>query len=248
MPYLETGTLTKFIAPRDSAKRALASHRHVISPALQLLLGHRSTPELIEGTRLHVWQHESTRGVHDEEPQLVEPVRLHGRVQVRDDDSWMQGHRLDARVATRQLLREQDVVELREPVTAPGVVLFQLRRFGDEDPRGGAIVARGRDVDDPHIRVGLRRRLLQRWEQQPGQQEVAHVVGAELDLVAFLGGSHRGGHDAGVVDQDVQPLGLLQELLGAFLDRVERGEVQRDVGYRRVWDGLLDLADGGFGL
>jgi hypothetical protein len=46
----------------------------------------------------------------------------------------------------------------------------------------------------------------QQVQQQPGEREVAEVVGAELHLEAVPGGLLRGVHHAGVVDQQVDPL------------------------------------------
>ncbi len=63
-------------------------------------------------------------------------------------------------------------------------------------------------------------------EQQPGESEVAKVVGAELELEALLAGASRRRHDAGVVDQQVEAVVRLRELLGEGSDRLQAGEIE----------------------
>jgi len=62
-------------------------------------------------------------------------------------------------------------------------------------------VRRRRHVDDPHPLP-----LLQLGQQHHGEEVVAEVVDAKLVLKALLGGHVGAGHDAGVVEQDVDLL------------------------------------------
>ena len=62
-------------------------------------------------------------------------------------------------------------------------------------------------------------------QQEVGEQEVAKVIGANLHLEALLSlgvGAH---HDAGIVQEYVDPLLLGVDLLGALPDRGETGQV-----------------------
>jgi hypothetical protein len=76
-------------------------------------------------------------------------------------------------------------------------------------------------------------------QQQPGQREVAQVVGPELELEALLGQRPRRHHHARVVDQHVDGRGGGRERPY----RIQVGEVERpqlDVGGR---DLVLDLLE-----
>jgi len=68
--------------------------------------------------------------------------------------------------------------------------------------------------------LDLQRQEEQRRQEQLGEQGVAHVVCAELDLVALgcLGGWT--GHDARVVDEDVEAVGLEVKVATAFFIEV----------------------------
>ena len=73
------------------------------------------------------------------------------------------------------------------------------------------------------------RSLQQRWQEPPGQGEVAQVVGAELPLEALRGGlPFRNGHHAGVVHQQIQAMAAGGEGRGETLHRAEVGQVERD--------------------
>ena len=83
-------------------------------------------------------------------------------------------------------------------------------------------------------------------QQQVGQREVAEVVGAELHLEAVLGALLGDGHDAGVVDEDVE---VALPRVGEGVDGGEVGEVEPahlglavDGGGGRL--ALGDVADG----
>jgi hypothetical protein len=47
------------------------------------------------------------------------------------------------------------------------------------------------------------------------------VVGAELDLIAILGGALRCGHDRGIVEEDVKLLRLAVEIPGRLLNALK---------------------------
>ena len=67
----------------------------------------------------------------------------------------------------------------------------------EEAAAGRQAFAGGGEVDDAHVgATGFVGRLEQQRHQQFGQQRVAHVIGAELDLVAVFGEAGREGHDA----------------------------------------------------
>lgn len=51
------------------------------------------------------------------------------------------------------------------------------------------------------------------------------MVGAELDFVAFFRDAIRAGHDAGIIDQDVEAVILAGEGLGGGFDAFERSEI-----------------------
>ena len=159
----------------------------------------------------------------------------------------MQRDGRDLRVPLAQALCEQNVRQLRIPITRPGPRREQPRLVRD-DARLCKVVALRRQVHDPRVAVLLGRGL-EGGEQQLGQQRVAHVVRAELDLVALVGLAGRRGHDAGIVDEDVEAGRLGQEFLGGGLDGGEGCEVEREVGDLGVGHGLLDGCDGvlGFG-
>ena len=62
-------------------------------------------------------------------------------------------------------------------------------------------MAHAAEVYDAHVGAGLLLRGFQHGrEKQFGEERVAHMVGTELDLVAFFGGAVRYRHDACVVN------------------------------------------------
>ena len=97
------------------------------------------------------------------------------------------------------------------------------------------------------------RRGQQPVEQQPGQREVAEVVGPELQLEAVGGELTFGEHHAGVVDEQVDPVVRVAQRVGGRADRRERGEIQpldlesrlgrRSTGCRRPRPRRLEAAD-----
>jgi hypothetical protein len=82
----------------------------------------------------------------------------------------------------------------------------------------------GADRDDARPGGGRERAV-----QAGGQGEVAEVVGGELHLPAFGGAHQRGGHQPGVVDQDVQRARPVrgEGAHGCLVGEVERGDQDR---------------------
>lgn len=84
-------------------------------------------------------------------------------------------------------------------------------------------------------------------QEEFGEEEVAEVVGAELDFVAFIGETWWLRHDARVVHEDVEALiGVGEGLSGGF-DGGEGAEVQFEVvdEVGGVWDYGGDAFHGG---
>ena len=144
----------------------------------------------------------------------------------------MRGHRADVRAglgqAALQLGREEQVGELGLAVGGPALVAAAVPVEVVEADLADPVRDR-RDSDDA---------LADPRQQQVGQREVAEVVGADLQLEAVLCARLGRGHDAGVVDQDVE---VAVPALGELPDRREVGEVEpahRD-GTPHVGRGLL---------
>ena len=167
--------------------------------------------------------------------------------QVRLDAAGVDGDGGDAGVAPGELGREEHVGELRVPVARVRVVRGHGRRgLGREEARvrGEALAGRG-EVDDADVRrrdVGLAGCVEEERHEESCEQGVAHVVGAELDLVAVGGQARRERHDAGVVDEEVEagPRGGGQDGVGGAFDGGEGGEVEFEEGN--------SLAGGGVGF
>ncbi len=86
----------------------------------------------------------------------------------------------------------------------------------------GAAMGAGREYDD----TGRRRRL-QGGEQQERQEEMAEMVGAELQLEAIAGRALRRGHYPRVIDEEIQRRPACATLLGGRADGGERPEIKR---------------------
>ncbi|CAL2069196.1 hypothetical protein GPN2_20966 [Streptomyces murinus] len=142
-----------------------------------------------------------------------------------------------------QLVREHQVGQLGLTIGAdPAVRPLPLQVV--EVDRGPDTVAGA--ADRHHARAGHRQHQVQ---QQPGEREVAEVVGAELQLEAVPGGLLRGVHHAGVVDQQVEAVEAGPQRRRRGPDGVERGQVQRLHGHVAGHAGrsllaLLDVAHG----
>lgn len=66
----------------------------------------------------------------------------------------------------------------------------------------------GHELQHGHIYHAAGRALLQTVHQQAGQQEVTHVIDAQMGLDALFGHRLFAPHHAGVVDQHVKPVEL----------------------------------------
>lgn len=102
----------------------------------------------------------------------------------------------DIRIPSAEFLGEEDVGELAVAVPTPSAALFEL--LLREEGRSGAGEAMGvtGEADDADIGVGKIGRGLEGWEQEFCEEEVAEVVGAELDLESFFCVTDGDGHDA----------------------------------------------------
>lgn len=98
------------------------------------------------------------------------------------------------RVAVAQRPRVQQVRELGRAVAREGVGVCGSCWVQDQAAgEGGEVVAYGAEVDDADVRGGLGG-LEQGGEEELGQERVAHVVGAELDVVVLRGEGEGDGH------------------------------------------------------
>lgn len=102
-----------------------------------------------------------------------------------------------------ELLRKEDVGELAlsvPPPSGPDPAFLGRLDSVEQDPLAkGDAGAEAGDVDDPAR--GGRREVR---EDELDEESVAHMVGAELNLVSVLGQTRRDGHDPGIVEDDVQ--------------------------------------------
>jgi hypothetical protein len=131
------------------------------------------------------------------------PIELFGAdvaLEASADPAGHQGVDGDAvrRPSLGRLDREEDVRRLGLPVGQPGLVRA-LAEVDVLEDNGRAAVGAGADRDDAGVPGG------RQWVVQAGGQgEMPQVVRGELQLPALRGPGERCGHDAGVVDQDMQ--------------------------------------------
>lgn len=225
----------------------LLRHRNIISPALRLST--RRAPQLAPGAVLHARrrQRPDEELVQNREPGMrFEELAREARL----DGAGVHGDAFDARVALREVLGEEDVGELGVPVASPGAVVGHgPTGVGEcEAAFGSEFVADGGEVDDADVRVGFFGGFEQCGEEFGGEAGVADVVGAELDLVAFLSGAGGDGHDAGVVHEDVEAWGRGVEGVGGFFDGFEGGEIELEEGDVGIGNFFLDGGNCGFGF
>ena len=188
------------------APGVLLADGHVVGARVELVLGHGARPELVLGAGRDVVEDEAAEhAVHVLEERVAVVVRVY---QVGVDHTRVHGHRGDVWVAPRQLAREQDVRELGLAIPRPGRGRRQVVVLEVDSHVRGHLVAHRRHVDDPHVRAWLLRRLLERREEELGQEEMPDVIRAQLDLVPFLRRPDGHGHDTGVVEQKVQTVRL----------------------------------------
>ena len=142
--------------------------------------------------------------------------------------------------AALELDREEDVRCLGLAIGDERIVgiSFEVRVVPD-DVRGE--VAPGAEVDDPRRCIVQERR-----GQQASEKEMPDVVGAELELEAVGGVLERRVHDAGIVDQQMEPFVCRQERLGELTHLSQRRQVEMADLESRPGDVLGDVAgDGG---
>lgn len=138
----------------------------------------------------------------------------------------------------RELGAEEHVGQLALLVRPPRVVRPLRVEVVEVDATGGVRQRRegddagGRGLDEP-------------GQQQAGEEEVAEVVDAELQLEAVLGLHARAGHDAGVVDEQVDAGLRLEDLARALAHRLQVRQVEAPhhqlARARRVADARADL-------
>ena len=191
---------------------------------------------------------------------LLHQLLVHIPTQVGIDATRMQGIRPDARLGQQPLVErksEEHVGHLGLAVGVPGFVLFRTLGEAGVVPADAAAedAALGGDVDDLGL-LGLLARFggcSELGQDVVRQDEVAEVGGGELQLETVDGEFLGGGHDGGIVDDDVD-VGdgcVVEDLTGGFTNAVQRGEIRSDEldgdgwvdGVNRV-DGRLDLAEG----
>ncbi len=206
LPQLRLRPLSKLLLKpfilRMSRPRILLRNRSIIAPTLRVLA--RRAPQL--GLRPLLY---TTRSHHlDKFDRVREPrVRLDELLlQPSVNTARVHGGAFDIRVALRKIFGEEDVGEFGLAVARPGAVVghwpFDVGEY--KAAFGTPHVAGGAQVDDADIGVGLFGSFAQCGEESGGQEGVADVVGAELDLVAFFCGAWGHGHNAGVVHEDVE--------------------------------------------
>ena len=247
--------------PRLSNRAVVATLLdHPLAPASHPIppLHRRNTgPRLIQRAHARLRR----RSLHQRHHQIRQPgMGIGERVgQIRRHAAGMDRDRGDGRMPLGQLAREQDVGQLALPVPRPGAVVVHVGLDGVGEEAGVArreLVAYACEVDDSDVGIlvwgGGGAGGLEGWEEELGQEEVAHVVGAELDFIAVFCQRRGLGHDAGVVHQDVEPGVFLQKGLRGGSDGREGGEVEFEVfdDGGGVGDGGRDAFHGGivFGL
>lgn len=123
----------------------------------------------------------------------------------------------------------QHIAGLAPPILDPGVlvpVIGHVLEINDTARR--QVNGTGGHPHDAHRVLGrCGGALLQHGMQELRQEEVADVVGAELQLVALGGLGARGGHhDAGIEPEHVEARLEAQELLGGLGNGAQVGEVE----------------------
>ena len=219
------------LTPRPQPLRQLPIHRIPTSPthlpnwvviltlphlrlALPQLRSRR--PRLVPGPLFGSRRNQTlTQHQHPRQPgmRLVEltpnPCRHATRVHAHTRYGW---------IPPGQLRREQDVCQFALAIPCKCIILPHIReRFlRDKPPLGSKFMHHACHIHNPDICPQLHGRFLHEWQQALREEEVAHVVGAELQLIP-VGGEARGlRHDARVVDKDVEAgLGGEEGLRGA---------------------------------
>ena len=130
--------------------------------------------------------------------------------------------------APRQAVGEQGVGGLGLAVGAPLVIVVGLEL--DVFPQDVCdLVAAGRQGDNPRAL-----RCLQQRHQGVGEREMAHMVDAELGFPARADPRLRTGHDAGIVDQQVEVAVAVADLPGEPAHRGQIRQIHRRHGHIAV--------------
>jgi len=244
--------LLQRLIPRPRTPPTLHAHGHIIRAILQLPLVHRRAPRLIQRATHRALKMAGQKRANEAiqpDPHLEKRIRAQVVEQISQNDTGVQRDRSDLRVVRRKGARVQDVGEFRGAVAAPGVYVCERGLVEHEAVGCGHAVARTAQRDDAHVCAGLLRRLQHGREQLLREQRVAHVICAELDFVALLGGRVRGPHYARVVDEHVEAGFARLEGVGGGGDGGEGGEVEGQVdNLAGVGDLGFDVCDGGFGF
>ena len=238
----------RHILPRRTLAACLP-HRRVILSALHLVLVAHRRPQLVVHALLHrhgveeIVRPLKSRSEGEILEEVVQQVRLHA--------AGVDGDGFDIGIAFRELLGEEHVGEFRVAVARVRVVGLHRRGgfVGQEAALGRKTFAGGGEVDDAHIGVGffVVGGPEEERHEQFGQQGVAHVVRAELDLVAVFGEGGREGHNAGVVDEEVETRAGGEHGGGGPLHGGEGTEVEFEEGDAAFGAGVCfhDLGHGG---
>lgn len=186
-------------------------------------------------------QHKSKR--HAPEPIAI-PIRS---TQPRIDDARVAGDGCNTGIPARELRREEDVSSFGLPVALESSVLGHTGRERGEDDslRRCAAVASGTEAHDSDVGAGLFRGLEEEGEETGCEEGVADVVGAELEFVAVGREARWLGHDAGVVDQEVETGGGGEDCGGGCVDGGEVGEIEFEEGDVGGGDEGFDVLDCG---
>ena len=124
-----------------------------------------------------------------------------------------------------QLEGEEQVRQLRPAVGAPAAVAPLPQQVLPVQPSHPVRLAG--DRDHPGVTVAAPAGGHHQRPQVRGEREVAEVVGAELELEPVGGPAPGHRHHAGVVEQHVDPVGLVPEPVGERRDRRQVGQVER---------------------
>jgi hypothetical protein len=233
--------------PRIPTPTTLLSDGHIIRATLHLALWRNRRPRLRQRAALHArkMSRQPARNPSVNRPRdLHEDIGRHCHVQIREDDTGVYRHSGDFGIAFGERFRVEDVCEFGDAVAGPAVGGAEARLVEYDAARRSEVVPDARDVDDAHISPGLGGALECR-EQQLGEQGVTHVVGPELDFVALLCGHVVDGHDAGIVDEEIQPRFRRCECRSGGFDRGEGCQVEGEEDNVCSWDGRLNVGDGG---
>lgn len=129
---------------------------------------------------------------------------------------------LGGRQPSVQFIGEQQIGELGLCISAyRAVAVFPLQVIEADS----AVSMRGAADGDHPGAWGAQQPV----EQQTGQREVAKVIGAELEFEIVFGEMAGGdGHNAGVVDEDIDGVATVVEDLSELMNRSEISEIERE--------------------